>query len=424
MKNEFQINSTIPTFTTPTLDFNNHYRELEDLVEQLYKFKKQGLLDDLEELKQKTLERFNLLAITRNSKKLEKLEKFDPTLSLGQKGKYHYLRGKILDISDFTYSKDAEEDLTRACKYNPLLAQAWSSLGECYWKKGDFKGALLCFNKGLKLARSKDALLNMAMVLRANPESIAVIEESIKLCKEAIELDVQDSDSWVGLGTTYLKLFFDFSHDSKDLAKSLVAYNKASSNSSNPDIYRNRGLIQYYMEEYDLAIRDFKIALKDSKYQPVCERDIDDIYKYVKTISDSLGQLKPLLTRRERKSVPIKGYKTVSVSELEDESSVKRKKESSKTGVSLKILQRAKHPFASSCIADDGAGNIIVVVIYNIKMDLIKPKDIIFVADAKLKTIGLKELNIEYQVIRNENPALLLLNDQPILDSDIVYTWA
>lgn len=292
---EYQIPSDIPTFTTPTLDFNNHCRELEVLVDKLYKFKKQNIHEEaVEELKEKTLDRFNLLAITRNSKKQgksETLEKFDPTLSLKQKGKYHYLRGKILDISDFTYCKEAEEDLTRALKCNPLLTQGWSSLGECYWKKGDYKGALLCFNKGLKLERSKDALLNMAMVLRANPESISVIEESIKLCKEAIALDVQDSDSWAGLGTTYLKLFFDFSHDGKDLARSLAAYNKASTNSLNPDIYRNRGLIQYYMEDYDLAIQDFKVAIKDSKYQQVCTRDIEEIYTYVKTINDSLGQL-------------------------------------------------------------------------------------------------------------------------------------
>jgi hypothetical protein len=47
-----------------------------------------------------------------------------------------------------------------------------------------------------------------------------------------------------------------------------------------------------------------------------------------------------------------------------------------------------------SCIADDGAGNITVVIIYNLKMDLIKPKDILYVADAKLKTVGLKEVLI------------------------------
>ncbi len=126
-----------------------------------------------------------------------------------------------------------------------------------------------------------------------NPETKSYLEESIKLCKEAIELDVNDSDSWQGLGTTFLKLYFDFSHDVKDLSRSLAAYNKASSYSHDPDIYRNRGVIYYYMENYDDAISDFKRAIEyDSlKYKELCEKDIDEILKYAKSTNESLEQL-------------------------------------------------------------------------------------------------------------------------------------
>ena len=58
-------------------------------------------------------------------------------------------------------------------------------------------------------------------------ESKSCLENSIKLCKEAIKLDISDSESWQGLGTSLLKLYFDFTHDPKDLQKSLSAYNKA-----------------------------------------------------------------------------------------------------------------------------------------------------------------------------------------------------
>ena len=46
-----------------------------------------------------------------------------------------------------------------------------------------------------------------------------------------------------------------------------------------------------------------------------------------------------------------------------------------------------------SCIADDGSGNIIVLMLYNIKMDLIKPNDVVFVADAVVKTIKIDEVS-------------------------------
>lgn len=54
-----------------------------------------------------------------------------------------------------------------------------------------------------------------------------------------------------------------------------------------------------------------------------------------------------MLSKRDYKIIPLKGYKTVSIKDLEDESSCTKQEESSKIGVSLKIMQRTKHPFAS-----------------------------------------------------------------------------
>jgi tetratricopeptide (TPR) repeat protein len=171
-------------------------------------------------------------------------------------------------------------------------------------------GALLCFNKTLKTERSLSTLLKVAMVLRANPQSREVLEESIKLCKEAIEIQVQDAESWAGLGTSYLKMFFDFSHNPSDLFRSLKAYNMATnyldldqnlsySTDSSSDIFRNRGLIQYYMEEYDSAVQDFNVAIKDVKYKEICGLEIKNISAYVKSVSDSLLQLVILLLLKE-----------------------------------------------------------------------------------------------------------------------------
>ena len=166
----YEIPSIVPTFTTPTLDFNNHYKELEGLVENLYRIKNTWFRKDsqfpldttvrntiLKTMQEKTLQRFNLLTFVRKSRKNLNLQesnplvdgKFDPTLSAKQKGMYHYLRGKLHDFSDFEYSQKAEDDLTKALKLYPGLSKGWVALGECFWKKGDFKGANFCFHTGL-----------------------------------------------------------------------------------------------------------------------------------------------------------------------------------------------------------------------------------------------------------------------------------
>ena len=140
---EYQIKEYIPTFTTPSLDFNNHSKELEELVDKLYKFKSiEKDTQVVKELQEETLKRFNFLVLERNSrlKKTHGSDKFDPTLSSKQKGKYHYLRGRILDLDEFSWSREAEEDFTRGLKFYPGLKEAWSCLGECFWKKGDYRG--------------------------------------------------------------------------------------------------------------------------------------------------------------------------------------------------------------------------------------------------------------------------------------------
>ena len=63
---------------------------------------------------------------------------------------YHFLRGRILDIEDSVFSKNAEEDLSKAVKLNPKFVDGWNSLGECLWKKGDRMGSIYCFKAGLR----------------------------------------------------------------------------------------------------------------------------------------------------------------------------------------------------------------------------------------------------------------------------------
>lgn len=67
-----------------------------------------------------------------------------------QKSELYLLHGRALNASP-EYSSSAEEMLGRATRFN--LPDAWNELGECLYKKGDFAGALTCFQKALKLVR-------------------------------------------------------------------------------------------------------------------------------------------------------------------------------------------------------------------------------------------------------------------------------
>jgi len=54
------------------------------------------------------------------------------------------LRGRALNVLP-QYSKEAEDCLSKAVKLEPKLAEAWSHLGECYWKNNQVESARNCF---------------------------------------------------------------------------------------------------------------------------------------------------------------------------------------------------------------------------------------------------------------------------------------
>jgi len=66
------------------------------------------------------------------------------TDSLCTKAEYLMLRGRALNVLP-QYSKEAEDCLSKAVKLDPKLAEAWSYLGECYWKNNQIESARNCF---------------------------------------------------------------------------------------------------------------------------------------------------------------------------------------------------------------------------------------------------------------------------------------
>jgi len=111
----------------------------------------------------------------------------------------HYLLGHLYNVLD-EYHKEAEENLTKAVKLNPRHVDAWNSLGECFWKKGDLNTARICFTNSLDRLKNKTSLRSLSMVLRQLGEDDksrrSNISQSVELAKQAVAMDVEDGISW------------------------------------------------------------------------------------------------------------------------------------------------------------------------------------------------------------------------------------
>ncbi|CAA2981828.1 tetratricopeptide repeat 5-like [Olea europaea subsp. europaea] len=188
-----------------------------------------------------------------------------------QRATYEYLRGKILDVFP-EYKKEAEDHLSKAVKLNPSLIDAWLSLGNCIWKKGDLASAKNCYTLALSKGPNKRILSQLSMLERGMAQGTEnqaeIVEESVKHAKEAVTLDVKDGNSWYNLGNACLTSFFvSGAWDQSKLLQSLKAYQHAEKDKrmeSNPDLYYNSATVNKYLENYERALSGFEAAaLKD-----------------------------------------------------------------------------------------------------------------------------------------------------------------
>ena len=184
-----------------------------------------------------------------------------------------YLRGKCLDFLP-EYTKQAEENLSKSIKLMPTKVESWDALGHVYWKKRDLEQSKKCFEGSLELDdKNKIALRNLSMVCRMlqtspNGEQLDAEErkknykQSIELANKAVALDLTDSQSWYVLGNAHLTNFFTNNESTKELELAIKAYAQTEKNMKepNPDLYFNRGTIFEYLERYNEAVNDFKLA--------------------------------------------------------------------------------------------------------------------------------------------------------------------
>lgn len=127
------------------------------------------------------------------------------------------------------YTKQAEENLSKSIKLMPTKKEAWDALAHVYWKKRDLEQAKKCFEGSLEQCDTNvNAKRNLSMVYRmldknSSGEQIDAEERkknfaaSIKLAKEAISLDMKDSQSWYVLGNAHLTNFFQNDESTTEL---------------------------------------------------------------------------------------------------------------------------------------------------------------------------------------------------------------
>jgi tetratricopeptide (TPR) repeat protein len=122
-------------------------------------------------------------------------------LSKKDKAHLHYLRGKVLDFLP-EYTKQAEENLSKAIKLVPTKREAWDALGHVYWKKNSLQESRKCFEGSLEHEENNiETLRSLSMVCRQIQETEEKKRKdnfalSIQLANKAVGLDMKDAQSW------------------------------------------------------------------------------------------------------------------------------------------------------------------------------------------------------------------------------------
>ncbi|KAJ3228455.1 Tetratricopeptide repeat protein 5 [Clydaea vesicula] len=439
-------------FTTPSFDFDSHSEELKALVDELYCFRDNFWIDykkkqtkpeitsqlqnvDFEQIKSQCLKLKQenilnrMLVLTTPPKKRNLSVKreldfsnnqysysFDPTLSQKQKSFYHYIRGKLFNIFG-DYNVNAELDLSKSIKYDPLNTDAWNSMGEVYWKKGDLEHAKLCFEGGLREKKTVEGLLNLAMILRViNKGKVELykgqIEKSLTLSKEAVEMNIEEKNSWYGLGSSYLKKFFDLTRNSKDLMQALTAYNKA---------------IHHYLENYESCFKDLEHSLEldpggNSRYLlNSISNYLQNFYRgYLKSKEINYDNFKSTLNKITKKNfLNFKNLKKINDLDLGINVD---------SFISLKLIKEFSEPVnvhrSFICVDLLNSLNTICLTVYDVKYEALTVGDEMLIGNPNLLHINFNFNNklFNFKSIRADIPLYVSVNEKKLIENDILFT--
>lgn len=345
---------------------------------------------------------------------------------------FEYLRGKALDVGS-EYCKEAEDHLSKAVKLDPSLADAWSCLGNCFWKKGDLIAAKNCFNLALKKGPDKKILRQLSMlerrIAKGSSDEAEAVEESIKHAKEAVTLDVKDGQSWYTLGNAYLTSFFvTGTWDQSKLRQSLKAYQNAEKDelaNSNPDLYFNCATVNQYLEDYERALKGFKAAsLRDPGLH--AEEEVEKLVKLLAKLEDSTtnkGRIKPkrltsLLStlRLENAQANLKQTNMLSLQEGFNKGVL----------VLCKMVLTIRHDNLAPlfCLVVDSEGSFFILSVYALRDGVIKEGDSVTLFEPFFHHVQVswQDKVYQYSRVRVDFPQQIHVNGRPTSVQDAVFS--
>jgi tetratricopeptide (TPR) repeat protein len=356
------------------------------------------------------------------------LSTLDSLQDLLPREQFSYLKGKALNVLP-EHSPEAERLLASAIKRDPSLADAWVSLGECYWKKGNVQQAHDCFTSSINHIKTKEALRSLSMVLRqmgTNPaEREKKVRESVERAREAVAEDVKDGTSWMILGNAYLSLFFTTSSDPKLLKQSMSAYLQAERSSeaaNNPDLHYNKATLCLYEESYGLALSGLTRAAALDPGWSVPRDKMADTRRFLQAMTNAVtskGKMKSKKSAALFASLSSPEKFTGSFSKTKRTVCISELCEGRNAdcvfvgGVSGIVPTTHRVPYACSLV--DNAGSSVGLTVYNLAdsthFDI---GDVITLPDPDFKHVHLEDDNVEFGSIRCTDPSLLLLNGEKL----------
>lgn len=134
------------------------------------------------------------------------------------------------------------------------------------------------------------------------------VELSVKQAKEAIMLDLKDSQSWYILGNAHLCHYFGNLKSIKELEAALKCYNESEKHAKykNPDLHFNRAEVLCYLQEYMGALKEYTVAHNIDPTLDANEQGskITTLVNKFNNLIQNRGKIKPKKLEAMRSSIP------------------------------------------------------------------------------------------------------------------------
>lgn len=355
-------------------------------------------------------------------KELDKADK-----SLKTNAEYLMLYGKALNVAT-KCSQKAEEMLCKAVKLDPLLTEAWTSLGECYWKNGDLNGAQNCFLSAVNHKKDKVSLRNLSMITRSMgscvEEKYEKIQCSFDMAKEAVKMDLNDGLSWLTLGNAYIARYFITRQNPELMKQALSAFSKAERDpavTNSYDLHFNKGTVHEYLENFEEALQSYSRTKELNPAFDEASKKEEKLVNYLKnfsTLVNTIGGIKKKQVKLLLKMIDHR--KDCMFHPYGEELSIKSLAELS-VGPNPKTLYVGRvvgslnvdDPICFTFALIDAKETCVGVTLYNASRNWgVRIGDSILITEPNLKRHGFSynENSFNFSSLRVESPCLIMVN--------------